>query len=583
MTALDPIVRAITGGGGAVLWTGRSPRDFEADEDGKIRPLLEGLRRKLRERLGAVLLTYSKATGLVWDSPDLREHGIRNLVEAGLRAHELMDLGAPGGNLAPFMAAVWRFLRAPSGGFWPEGRPVRYAILVEFGEHLLPRDHSGASDDELATIEWVRLLSSSLALRQNGHVLILHTADEGQLDAQTRAGLERVRLPYPSRDEKARFLEVLTGTYGRARFADGLDVRTIAYLSANTPNWGLETILRRSHFTGEPVSSKDLLARRAEDVRAISEDMLTPMDEEPPDLYGTTVNHAWQLLERVAEGLRLGDPRTPHNILLAGAPATGKTDLARKLAAKAGVNCYRISSPKAGIVGETERRAELLLRILGEWSPNCAFADEVTELLTVERPEHDLDAGASRAVIGALLSYLGDERRRGRTVFLGATNCAWRMSQALRGRFIVIPVLMPLEEDYPGILASLVQRSTGVCIPPDDEKLQQAARLFSQKGASPRDISTAISDTCLRLGRLGPAEVLEAAADFCGDTGRNSAVYADLWAIKLTTSKSFFPWHRRPGYKLPGYLQGIVDPASGEIDHQALDRRIEELRPYAKV
>lgn len=583
MRALDPLFKVIGHGGLAVLWTGRSPRDLDVDDDGKIRPLLEGLRRRLREQLGMVLLPYSKATGLVWDSPELGEQGIRNLVEAGLRAHELHDLGAPGGNLAPFMAAVWQFLRTPSSGTWPDGRPLRFAFLAEFADHLLPHDHAAASDDDLATIEWVRLLSTSLALRRHGHLFIVHTPDEGQLDPQTRAGLERVALPYPNRDEKVAFLVALGSTYAQARFTDGLDRSTAAYLSANTPNWGLETLLRRAHYTGEPVRAEHLIARRATDVAAISEGMLTPMEEDPPQLYGRTVQHAWELLERVANSLRQGDPCTPHNILLAGAPATGKTELARLLAAQAGVNCYRMNSPKAGIVGETERRADLLFRILNEWAPNVAFADEVTELLTTERPEHDLDAGASRAVIGALLAYLGNETRRGRTLFLGASNCPWRMSDALRGRFIIIPVLMPLEEDYPGIIAGLARRISGLEVPPDDGNIHEAARIFFRKAASPRHIGTALGNTRVRRGRLEPEDVLEAARDFCGETGRNSAMYADLWAIKLTTSKSFLPWHGRPDYKLPEYLAGIVDPASGEIDHEALERRIEALRPQAKV
>jgi hypothetical protein len=583
MRAIEPLVQPFLAGGGAVLWAGRSPRDYDVDEDGKIRPLVEGLRRTLREHLGMVLLTYSKATGLIWDTQDVRNEGVRDAVEAGLRAHELLDLGAPGGNLAPFMSALWGLLRTPPGASWPDKRPLHFALLVEFAEHMLPRDPLSGSDDEMAAVEWVRFLASSLALRKNGHALILHTADEGQVDAQTRAVLALVRLPHPGREGKRQFLEAALQVYSSASFADGLDPDAAAYLSSNTPNWGLHDLLRRSHAIGQPLSSADLLVRRAEDVAAISEGMLTPMDERAPALYGQTVTHAWRFLAQVAEGLRRGETRMPHNILLAGAPATGKTELARRLAAEAGVNCYRINSPKAGIVGETERRAGLLFRILFDWAPNVGFIDEVTEIMTTERPEHDLDAGASRAVIGALLAYLGNDNRRGRTVFLGASNCPWRMAEALRGRFIVIPVLSPLREDYPGIVASLTERVNGRRINPQSAQVQQAAQIFFEKGASPRHILSAFINTQLALGQLGENEVLEAAQDFCGDTGRESAIYADLWAIKLTTSKRFLPWYGNANYSLPEYLKGIVDPASGEIDRKALEAKIDELRPYAKV
>ncbi len=577
MRAIEPIVQLIEGGAGALLWTGRSPRDLDLDEDGTIRPLQEGLRRQLRSRLGMVLLSFNRATGLVWDVPELRQNGLRNVVETALRAHQLLDVG---NNLSLFFRSLWLFLRTP--GVPHNGQPLRFAVLCEFAHHLIPSGSGTASDDELAAAEWTQLLGQSLALRQHGHALILHAPDEGLLDPHVRTALHRIRLPQPNREAKRSFLEAALPLYPRARL-DSLDPNYVAALTANTPNWGLEALLRRSHLRADPITARDLIARRTEDVLAISEGVLSPMEETVPELHGRTILYAWQLLGRIAEGLVRGDPRTPHNVLLAGAPGVGKTELARRLAAEAGVNAYRIHSPKHGIVGETERRARLLFEILLEWAPNVAFADEVTEMLTTERPEHDLDAGASRAVIGALLNYLGDESRRGRTVFLAATNVPWRMADALRSRFIVIPVLMPLESDLPGIIATLVCRVTGEMVDPNATEVQQAARIFFHKGCSPRHILSALNNTYLLRGRLGPEEILESARDFCGDTGRASAIYADLWAVRLTTSKAFFPWYGQPDFPLPEYLQGIVDPQTGEVDHQALDRRLEELRPYARV
>jgi hypothetical protein len=157
------------------------------------------------------------------------------------------------------------------------------------------------------------------------------------------------------------------------------------------------------------------------------------------------------------------------------------------------------------------------------------------------------------------------------------------MADALRSRFIVIPVLSPLREDYPGIVAGLAERVSGQRMDPDSPHVRQAAGIFFEKGASPRHMLTAFNNTQLALGRLEEAELVDAANDFCGDTGRQSAIYSDLWAIKLTTSKRFLPWYGQADYALPDYLRGIVDPASGEIDRNALEAKIAELRPYANV
>jgi len=43
------------------------------------------------------------------------------------------------------------------------------------------------------------------------------------------------------------------------------------------------------------------------------------------------------------------------------------------------VSAYEMHSPKAGIVGETERKTRLQQSLLAQFQPNVAFIDEITE------------------------------------------------------------------------------------------------------------------------------------------------------------------------------------------------------------
>lgn len=275
----------------------------------------------------------------------------------------------------------------------------------------------------------------------------------------------------------------------------------------------------------------------------------------------------------------------PGAVLLAGAPGSGKTDLALLAAGRAGVSAYQMHSPKAGIVGETERRTRLQQSLLAQFQPNLAFIDELTEAFPMQRSDFDGDSGASRAVMASLLTALSDEGRRGRSLLVGTTNCLWRISAAMLSRFLVVPVLFPLAEDYADIvLATAMRVAPCVELDPTDEQIVLAARLFYEKGASPRDVRRALGHAQLLTGRLDADAVLFAARDQCASTSRASSIYADLWAVQCCSQKSLFPWYDDlAGYPFPAHLVGIVDPRTGDKDESELHKRIEELRPYANV
>jgi hypothetical protein len=145
--------------------------------------------------------------------------------------------------------------------------------------------------------------------------------------------------------------------------------------------------------------------------------------------------------------------------------------------------------------------------------------------------------------------------------------------------------LHPLAEDFPGILASIAQQvKPGTVLDPQDTNIREAANIFYEKGANPRHIRAALSTAVLLQGDLAPRSVLFAAQDLCSSADLTSAVYADYWAIWCCSSRSFFPWATDPSaYPFPKHLLDVVNPTTGEVRMSELNRRIEELRPYANL
>lgn len=589
MDPIEEIFKAYDEGYRALRLSGRSLYDLVVD-DGKLRPLIEALRRACRSRYGLHLVTYSMAGGLDWDSSRVENQSDRRTIEKVLQTHHLLNIPQDQNEVVRVIRGISSLSRTPTDTLkWADGRNIRFAFLFEFTEHLMPGSLTNGTqtDPQLVAIELAHLTANSLALRSSGNLVIFH-GREGLIDELVCGALNAIRLQQPGLEEKKVFLSAATALYSGTKFEDGLSVEAVANLTTNTPNRGLEQLLRASHYSGRKLTGKELSEQKNRDVEILSEHTLAVLDTSRVDdlqLRGLNIETPREILERYASALMNGDSSMPANVLLVGPPGTGKTDLALITAFKAKAAAYQMHSPKGGIVGETERKSRLQQTVLREWIPNIAFCDEITEAMPLERSDFDGDSGASRAVTAALLTSLSDESRRGKSLLIATTNCPWRMGAAMRSRFTVLPVLHPLKCDFVNIvLATATRVDRGMDIDSTDSRIIEASDVFYEKGANPRHIRVALSNALHLHGRLTPETILFAAHDLCASTDLPTAIYADLWAVKVCSSRSFLPWNNdHSGYPFPAHLQGVIDLATGDVVHSELDKRIKEYSAYANI
>jgi SpoVK/Ycf46/Vps4 family AAA+-type ATPase len=131
----------------------------------------------------------------------------------------------------------------------------------------------------------------------------------------------------------------------------------------------------------------------------------------------------------------------PRGVLLYGAPGTGKTLIARALAAscsRAGAEVSFFMRKGADVlskwVGESERQLRLLFAEAQRREPAIIFFDEIDGLAPVRSSKSDQ---IHNSIVATLLALMDGLDARGRVVVLGATNRVDAIDGALRrpGRF----------------------------------------------------------------------------------------------------------------------------------------------------
>jgi len=172
------------------------------------------------------------------------------------------------------------------------------------------------------------------------------------------------------------------------------------------------------------------------------------------------------LMSEVVEPMKSGDTSgVPMGILLAGPPGTGKSYLAQKLAATAGVNFvnFRMANILGGIVGQSEANLERALQGIRSLTPCIVFVDEIDQAF---RRSEGLDGSSvNHNIFGRLLNFMADTTHRGKVVWLAATNRPDLLDAAMlrSGRFdAIVAVLPPDSPEDRVVMFKAMARKNGI-------------------------------------------------------------------------------------------------------------------------
>jgi len=173
---------------------------------------------------------------------------------------------------------------------------------------------------------------------------------------------------------------------------------------------------------------------------------------------------------------------------------------------------------------------------------------------------------------------------------VGTSNRPNAISEAMRQRWTILPVLMPLEPDFAAIILSIAgELNSRLPVSADDKQLIAAAKRFYQAGAAPREIrESLIASQAMLSGELGIEHIGFASKDIIPNNNKTASVLSDYYALLYCKSNSFLPWWDdaqncpNPDFPYPDYILEILTK-DFKIDHQKLSDRIAAMEPYANV
>ena len=597
-TSINQILRPYEKGKSCIVLQGRSLYDLELNSTGKLQPLIEILRSQALASHHLVMVQYSRSSGITYDLSDLKssEQSEVTSVLNNLGIKNKSGQRQQGGEEDEFVSVLRSLLKLGMQTNEPriqDGTPLRFLILIEFPEHLLPHLNNGTHTvEQVISIELALRLSYSLGYRKSQNYTVLSESRAGLMDSLIYQNIETVTLSQPTTEEKLPFLEALMQRYNNAVFSEGLSKEIIANLSSGTPNRSLESILRSSERTGEKYSETDLTEKKQADIISLSEGTLEMIDNsrvKSTRLAGVTIQKPLKILMRIVQGLKNGEKNIPRNICLCGAPSTGKTLLALLAAASTGVPAFNLVSPKSQWVGETERRTKIMLNLLKQLG-GIGIIDELELQFPMDRSQSSNDSGVTQNLIGQLQSFLADTSMAGKTLLLGTSNRPNAISEAMRQRWIILPVLMPLAQDYPEIIASIALELNPLFdIHFSDPKIADSAKRFFESGAAPREIREAlISSQAVLNGALGVEHIEFASYDIIPGGSEVAGIFSDYVALNYCRNNSFLPWWDAkrnapdPEYPYPDYIKAVLTD-DNFVDHTKLQQQIRELHPHANV
>lgn len=368
----------------------------------------------------------------------------------------------------------------------------RQAPIVLFFDEidaLFPARGEGSAQYEVELVD--QLLQEVDGTKASGRgIFILGATNQPErVDAAVRSRLNKtIAIGLPELPERIALLQLFVG---QRPVASDLDWETAARLLAGKSGRAIKARVEEAYYlasdAGVPLGLQQLQAA----ILGTGTGTAVPELVLPPATMAR-VEATLDTLNNLPRAIRLGLP-LPKGMLLVGPPGTGKTQIARYLAARTGVY-FRALAPsdvKSPLYGASVKKLQEIFDDARDRSPCILFFDEIDALF----PRRDDGLGADPEVTNEFLQQVDGAGKTAAGIFiLGATNRSEAVDEAVISRLQqVLEVPLPgLPERQTLLARALAAKGWDL---EADVDLEAVARLLA--GKSGRDLDGLLA----RLGQ----------------------------------------------------------------------------------
>lgn len=336
--------------------------------------------------------------------------------------------------------------------FQKAARSAPCIIFIDEIDSLAPDRSKVEGEVEKRVVAQLLSLMDGFA-KTKGIIVLAATNRPDHLDpALRRPGRfdREIAFRVPDRGGRLEILEILTAMMP---LHESVDLNAIADLSGGMVGADLKALSQKAAYLALrrllPSLDSPMPAQMSvtqvdflEAIRHIKPAVLRSIEIEAPKVTWDAIgglDHIKQTLQDSVEGALLypelydhTQAKAPRGILLWGEPGTGKTLLAKAVAAQARANFIAVNGPEllSKWVGASEQAVRELFTKARQASPCVVFVDEI-DTLAPARGRYQSDSGVSDRVVGQLLTELDGLHDCTNVLFVGATNRPETLDPAL--------------------------------------------------------------------------------------------------------------------------------------------------------